>query len=104
MNNLNFTVDEWDTIKSGLEILSGKGLYGDGMGDPDARDLLEKINNLLPETFKYKEEFDALKQKCVDDFQCQPKELKSLIASKQVELENKLSEINDKIEELQEED
>ena len=54
--------------------------------------------------WEYKEEFDALKQKCVDDFHCQPKELKSLIASKQVELENKLSEINDKIEELQEED
>jgi hypothetical protein len=63
-----------------------------------------RVEILTKQLNKYKEEFDALKQKCVDDFQCQPKELKSLIASKQVELENKLSEINDKIEELQEED
>ena len=63
-----------------------------------------RVDILTKQLNKYKEEFDALKQKCVDDFQCQPKELKSLIASKQVELENKLSEINDKIEELQEED
>ena len=63
-----------------------------------------RVEILTKQLNKYKEEFDALKQKCVDDFQCQPKELKSLIASKHVELENKLSEINDKIEELQEED
>lgn len=63
-----------------------------------------RVEILTKQLNKYKEEFDALKQKCVDDFQCQPKELKSLIASKQVELENKLSEINGKIEELQEED
>ena len=63
-----------------------------------------RVEILTKQLNKSKEEFDALKQKCVDDFQCQPKELKSLIASKQVELENKLSEINDKIEELQEED
>jgi len=63
-----------------------------------------RVEILTKQLNKYKEEFDTLKQKCVDDFQCQPKELKSLIASKQVELENKLSEINDKIEELQEED
>jgi chaperonin cofactor prefoldin len=63
-----------------------------------------RVQILTKQLNKYKEEFDTLKQKCVDDFQCQPKELKSLIASKQIELENKLTEINDKIEELQEED
>ncbi len=63
-----------------------------------------RVQILTKQLNKYKEGFDTLKQKCVDDFQCQPKELKSLIASKQIELENKLTEINDKIEELQEED
>jgi muramidase (phage lysozyme) len=63
-----------------------------------------RVQILTKQLNKYKEEFDAHKQKCDDDFQCQPKELKSLIASKQVELENMLTQINDKIEELQEED
>ena len=63
-----------------------------------------RLQILTKQLNKLKEEFDTLKQKCVDDFQCQPKELKSLTASKQLELENKLAEINSKIEELQEED
>ena len=63
-----------------------------------------RVQVLTKQLNKYKETFDTLKQKCVDDFGCQPKELKSLIAAKQVELENKLAEINEKIDELQEED
>jgi uncharacterized coiled-coil DUF342 family protein len=63
-----------------------------------------RVQVLTKQLNKYKETFDMLKQKCVDDFGCQPKELKSLIAAKQVELENKLAEINEKIDELQEED
>lgn len=60
-----------------------------------------RVEILTKQLNKYKEDFDRLKQKCIDDFECQPKELKALIATKQTELENKLEEINEKIAELQ---
>jgi len=63
-----------------------------------------RVEVLTKQLNKFKETFDTLKQKCLDDFECQPKELKSLIATKQLELESKLTEINEKIDELQEED
>ena len=80
-----------------------------------AQEILEKIESLKStkssaegrvqiltnQLNKYKEDFDRLKQKCTDDFECQPKELKSLISSKQTELEQKLEQIDEKIQELQ---
>lgn len=63
-----------------------------------------RVQVLTNQLNKYKTEFDTLKQKCIDEFHCQPKELKSLIATKQVELEEKLVLIDEKIQELQGED
>jgi hypothetical protein len=60
-----------------------------------------RVQILTTQLNKYKNDFDQLKQKCVDDFECQPKELKSLITSKQNELEQKLNQIDEKIQELQ---
>lgn len=60
-----------------------------------------RVQVLTNQLNNYKTEFDNLKQKCIDEFHCQPKELKSLIATKQLELEEKLELIDEKIQELQ---
>ncbi len=60
-----------------------------------------RVQVLTNQLNKYKIDFDTLKQQCIDEFQCQPKELKSLIETKQVELEEKLDLIDEKIQELQ---
>ena len=60
-----------------------------------------RVQLLTEQLNKYKIEHDKLVQKCETDYNCQPKELKSLIIRKKTELESKLSEIEVKLEELQ---
>jgi hypothetical protein len=60
-----------------------------------------RVQLLTEQLNKYKIEHDKLVQKCETDYNCQPKELKSLIVRKQTDLESKLSEIEVKLEELQ---
>ena len=60
-----------------------------------------RLQVLTVQLNKYKVEYDNLKEQCVNDFNCQPKELKSLIARKQQDLETKLSSIEEKLQELQ---
>ena len=59
---------------------------------------IETRNNQID---KIKDEIEALKVQIKEEFNITPKDLKSTIAQKEQDLNNKLVEINDKLEELE---
>ena len=59
---------------------------------------IETRNNQID---KIKDEIEALKVQIKDEFNITPKDLKSTIAQKQQDLNDKLVEINEKLEELE---
>ena len=59
---------------------------------------IETRNNQID---KIKDEIEALKVQIKEEFNITPKDLKSTIAQKEQDLNNKLVEINEKLEELE---
>ena len=59
-----------------------------------------RVQLLTEQLSKYKTEHEKLVNKCVEDYGCQPKELKSLITQKQIDLETKLEKIKENLKEL----
>jgi chaperonin cofactor prefoldin len=81
------------TYKSNLEALSKlKNQKSKIEGNIETR------NNQIG---KIKDEIDALKVQIKEEFNITPKDLKSTIAQKEQDLNDKLVEINDKLEELE---
>ncbi len=81
------------TYKSNLETLSKlKSQKSKIEGNIETRNnQIEKINT----------EIDALKKRIKDEFNISAKDVKSTIAEKEQELNNKLAEITNKLEELE---
>ena len=81
------------TYKSNLETLSKlKSQKSEIEGNIETRNnQIEKINT----------EIDALKKRIKDEFNISAKDVKSTIAEKEQELNNKLAEITKKLEELE---